>query len=140
MDMEYILIYIICFIVLSLFLKMAHHLYEKHIDSRAEARVEVHFVRSDDSDCNKSPDLRSHRNCKSYDCIGKLMHKIIKSIDSAKNTIYIAMYQFTNDDFTKSIFEARSRGINVYMIVDRSKIQDVQNKCAHLQNFKNAGM
>lgn len=62
------------------------------------------------------------------------MKKIIQLIDSAGDTIYIAMYNIKNEHFITRILKARERGVNVKMIVDRSNMLDVEAGCAHLRD------
>lgn len=101
--------------------------------------VEVGFVMSDDPNCCKSYDIRAHRRCKSKYCIGKMMQKIVKWIDSAENSIYIAMYNLNNHRFIKSILMACSRGVDVKMISDKWNLLDNQDSCNQIMKFKAAG-
>ncbi len=60
---------------------------------------------------------------------------IIKDIDMAKNSIYLAMYDFTNDKIKEALIRAKDRGVEVKIITDNSKINDED-----YQDLKNANI
>ena len=131
--MEYSFAYLT--IIFGLIGKWLYSRYQKYDD----LGVEVCFVMSNDSNCCKSKKIKAHNRCQTKYCMGKLMEKIIKLIDSAKNSIDIAMYNFKNYQLINSIMEACSRGVDVKMIVDRSNLSDAEDNCVDLRNLKKAG-
>ena len=50
---------------------------------------------------------------------------IINDINSAKKSIYLAMYNFTNDDIEHALVSAYRRGIDVKVVTDDKQHQDV---------------
>lgn len=65
-----------------------------------------------------SPDT----NCRNPYCKAKLSQEIIQHIDSAKHTICIAMYSFTNHHFSKALLNAKRRGVKIRIVACQSMI------------------
>lgn len=110
------------FVVLILFVAfVAKMLFDEYQDLKTH--VEVFFVMMDDPNCcNSYNDMRRATRCDSEYCKLKLLAKIVKRIDSAQNSIDIAMYTFSNQQLIKSILNARRRGVKVRIIMDKSTI------------------
>lgn len=98
---------------------------------------ETFFVMMSDSECCSMNDLNPNGNCKKY-CMGKLLKKIISRIDSAKSSICIAMYNFTNHKIADSVLRAHRRGVKIRMITDKSMCQNTDNK-TQAKRLKDAG-
>ncbi len=45
----------------------------------------------------------------------------IAALDSARSRIWVAMYSFTNQDFADALIRARSRGVDVRVIVEKQQ-------------------
>lgn len=82
--------------------------------------------------CQCNP-YRKNRGCGNKYCVGKLMSKIIGHIDSAKTSISIAMYNFTNYKIASSIKKASKRKVSVRIITDKS------NSYGQVKQMKKAG-
>jgi phosphatidylserine/phosphatidylglycerophosphate/cardiolipin synthase-like enzyme len=54
-----------------------------------------------------------------YFCpIDSCADKLVKKIDSAKSSLYIAIYSFTLDDISDAVIRAKKRGVEVKVIYD----------------------
>lgn len=93
-------------------------LYDKYQDFNT--RIEVHFVMVNDPDCCNVYNTRSSVQCNSKYCKIKLMKKIQKEIESARKSIDIAMYTFSNRQLLNSILDAHRRRVKVRIIIDKS--------------------
>jgi len=47
---------------------------------------------------------------------------VVKAITEAKKTILVAAYSFTSSDIAKALLSAKSRGVNVQIILDKSQV------------------
>ncbi len=51
---------------------------------------------------------------------GGAQDAIVKEINGAKNSIFVQAFAFTNQPIAKALVEAQRRGVDVYMILDKS--------------------
>ncbi|MGA1846105.1 phospholipase D-like domain-containing protein [Deferribacter abyssi] len=66
----------------------------------------------------------------------KILKSLIKDIEDAKNSIYIAMYMFKTDDYKfnystlieEAIFDALKKGVKVYAVFDIGKNDDITTR------------
>lgn len=65
-----------------------------------------------------------------------MMSKIISKIASAKKSIDIAMFNFTNTDLAKAIIKAHRRGILIRIIVDKSADENEDNHSQVVETLK----
>jgi len=56
---------------------------------------------------------------------GGVDEKIISDIKSAKYSIYLAMYEFTNDDIEQALVNAYDKGVDVEVVTDDKQHQNV---------------
>ena|GEM_PF-394375 len=49
---------------------------------------------------------------------------IVEDIQNAKDTIYLAMYDFTNDKIKDALIDAKDRGVEIQIITDDLKVDD----------------
>lgn len=56
----------------------------------------------------------------SQDCIKPLIERLGK----AKKSIYVQAYSFTNHDIAMALIEAKGRGVNVQVYVDKKRIKE----------------
>lgn len=54
--------------------------------------------------------------------------KILKLIDSAQKTIKVAMYTFTRKDFAEHLFNAKQKGVDVEVILDKSSSEGASHE------------
>lgn len=87
--------------------------------------VETDFVKINDQNCNCSRNSRG--SCDSKYCVNKMMQKIISKIEGAKESIDIAMYNFTNSYLAQAIIRARNRHIPIRIIVDKLTCENEDN-------------
>ena len=50
---------------------------------------------------------------------GKCSGYILREIDQAKKELLVAVYAFTNDDLATAVVQAKKRGVNVQVVLDR---------------------
>ncbi len=50
--------------------------------------------------------------------------EIIKTIQEANSSIFLAMYDFTNDKIKDALIDAKDRGVDVEIVTDDSKVDD----------------
>lgn len=82
---------------------------------------QAYFVMFYDDCCNPyKSDYKPGSQCKKY-CTGQLFEKIFASIQSARASICICMFNFTNQRLARCIgYNARKHDINVRVILDKS--------------------
>lgn len=114
-------------------------LYDKylHYQDIVNTSIEVFFVMMDDPDCCNSYRHRSVDGCNSKYCKEKLMIKILQKINSARDSIDIAMYTFSNQQLVNSIMNARMRRVKIRIIMDKSVLMEKAE--SDLVKFKRAG-
>lgn len=59
---------------------------------------------------------------------GESEHTLIDLFNSAKESIYLAMYAFTNPKLANSIIEAKKRGVIVVVVMDKGQTRRNQLK------------
>jgi len=68
----------------------------------------------------------------------KAQDRVIKRIDEARESIYIAMYSFTNKEIAKALKNASNRGIKIVIAVDdKAGVEDKFSKIGELAKLKN---
>lgn len=68
----------------------------------------------------------------------KAQNRVIKRIDEAKESIYIAMYSFTNKKIAKALKNASNRGVKIVIVVDsKAGVEDRFSKIGELAILKN---
>jgi len=55
---------------------------------------------------------------------GVIESELIKALDEAEKSIYIAMYSFTNDGLAAAVIQAYDRGVKVQILLDDSQDSD----------------
>lgn len=108
-----------------------------HYQDIVNTSIEVFFVMMDDPDCCNSYRNRSVDGCNSKYCKEKLMIKILQKINSARHSIDIAMYNFSNKQLVNSIMNARMRRVKIRIIMDKSVLMEKTE--SDLIKFKRAG-
>lgn len=114
-------------------------LYDKYQDFNT--RIEVHFVMVNDPDCCNAY-VRSSVKCNSKYCKIKLMKKMQREIESARKSIDIAMYTFSNRQLLNSILNAYRRRVKVRIIMDKSVLverADSMDGFGDIMTLKQAG-
>ncbi|MFH1773742.1 MAG: phospholipase D family protein [Methanobacteriota archaeon] len=62
--------------------------------------------------------------------------QIIKAIDSAQTSVYVAIYSFTLDSIADALIRAKSRGVDVKVVMEKSQV----GKGSEYERLKNAGI
>lgn len=52
---------------------------------------------------------------------GRCQDAIIKQIDSAKSSIYVAMYYFTSHDLAEVLVKAKKKGVTIKVVLDKGQ-------------------
>ncbi len=60
--------------------------------------------------------------------------KLVKKIDSAKSSLYIAIYSFTLDDISDAVIRAKKRGVEVKVIYDSDQSKNAASDDERLSN------
>lgn len=68
----------------------------------------------------------------SQDCIKPL----IKALGNAKESIYVQAYSFTNNDLAMALIEAKGRGVDVRVYIDKSRVKEKHCKIHKLIEAK----
>ena len=66
---------------------------------------------------------------------GGTQQAIIDQINGAKKSIFVQAYSFTNKDIVKSLVEANKRGIDVFVVLDKSNKTDKYSVADLLDHF-----
>ncbi|XP_031639957.1 mitochondrial cardiolipin hydrolase-like [Contarinia nasturtii] len=101
---------------------------------------EVYFVMMGEPQCCNPNDANAspNNNCRKY-CMGKLLKKIMDRINSAKHSICIAMYNFSNHRIADCVLRAHRRGVKVRLIIDKSMSESNESK-TQAKRLKDAGI
>lgn len=133
-DNEFDPLPVLIFLLVVLISKQLFDLYKKHTKNHHE----VYFVMMGDPECcNPYENNGNNQNCKKY-CKGKLLMKISNRINSAKSSICIAMYNFSNHLLADCVLRAHRRGVKIRLIIDKSTCENSDNK-TQAKRLKNAG-
>lgn len=98
---------------------------------------ETYFVMMGNPECCTMNDLNSNRICTKY-CMRKLLLGILDRISTAKRSICIAMYNFTNYKIADSLLQAHRRGIKIRLVTDKSTCRNKENR-TQAKRLKDAG-
>lgn len=123
-------------IIVALVAKELYDLYKKF----TERHHEVYFVMMGEPDCcnpNNPGNTDPNKKCKKY-CNGKLLKQIMDRINTAKTSILIAMYNFSNHRLADCVLRAHRRGVKVRLIIDRSMGENTESK-TQAKRLKDAG-
>lgn len=73
---------------------------------------------------------------------GNAEQLVIKGIDSASKSIFVAAYSFTSTSVVRALISAKNRGVNVYVVADYETNAKDQSGAARsaLNNLVNAGI
>ena len=63
--------------------------------------------------------------------------KIIELIKNSKKTIDIAMYSFTNKEFSKALKDASNRGVKIRVVLDKKSDNEQFSQGGYLAKYKN---
>lgn len=66
---------------------------------------------------------------------GGTQQAIIDQINSAKKSIFVQAYSFTNKDIVKALVEAQKRGVDVFVVLDKSNKTDKYSVADLLSHF-----
>lgn len=120
--------------IVMLVAKQIYDLYKKYTKNYSE----IYFVMMGQPNCCKPyENPGASDRCTKY-CAGKLLMKITNRIQSAKSSICIAMYNFSNHRFADYILGAHNRGVKVRLIIDKTACENADNK-TQAKRLKNAG-
>ena len=62
--------------------------------------------------------------------------RIVAAIDAAQSTIRVQAYSFTSTVIAKAMVEAKQRGVDISVILDRSQRSEKYSSATFLYNFK----
>ncbi len=62
--------------------------------------------------------------------------QIMRQIDKAQSSIYVAMYSFTLDSITDALIRAKNRGVDVKVVMEKSQV----GKGSEYERLRNAGI
>lgn len=131
---DYNIVIILLIGIVVLLCKQLYDLYKKLTKSHHE----IYFVMmGDPSCCDPYENPGASENCKKY-CMGKLLMKLMYRINSAKSSMCIAMYNFSNHRIADCILRAHHRGIKIRLIIDKSACENKDNK-TQAKRLKSAG-
>jgi phosphatidylserine/phosphatidylglycerophosphate/cardiolipin synthase-like enzyme len=65
---------------------------------------------------------------------------VVKAIDNARTTIRIQMYSLTLDEVVSALVQAKRRGVDVRLIVDRGQFVQDHNESLRIENLAAAGI
>ena len=68
-----------------------------------------------------------HQNC---------AKELIDTLGNAKRSIYVQAYSFTNNDVAMALIEAKGRGVNVRVYIDKSRVKEKHCKIHKLIEAK----
>lgn len=92
----------------------------------------IHFVFTESNCCNLN-NQNAIRKCKKDYCAGRLRNKILYYINSAKESIYVAMFTFNDFQLANSIIDAYRRGVYVRLILDKSNSKEQHSQYKRLK-------
>lgn len=124
-------------IILVLVAKQLYDLYRKFTIRHHH----VYFVMMGETECcnpNNPNDADPNKKCKKY-CMGRLLKEIMDRINSAKTSMCIAMYNFSNHRLADCVLRAHRRGVKVRLVIDRSASESTESK-TQAKRLKDAGM
>lgn len=128
------IVIILLAIIVLLLCKELYDLYNKFTKSQHD----IYFVMmGDPACCNPYANPGSSNNCKRY-CIGKLLMNLTDRINSAKSSMCIAMYNFSNHRIADCVLRAHRRGVKIRLLIDKSTCENKDNK-TQAKRLKNAG-
>ena len=86
------------------------------------------FVATSSASTRLTPCFTPQNNCKAF---------VIRTIDSAQDSILVQSYSFTSPEIAHALILAKKRGVDVRLIIDRSQ---VKAKYSQLKNIKEGGI
>lgn len=105
---QYLLWFFLILAILALVSKIVYDYYKKLTKNHHE----IFFVMMGQPECcNLTNNFNPNNSCKKY-CMGKLLMKMMNRINSAKTSIAVAMYNFTNHRLADCLLRAHRRGVN----------------------------
>lgn len=66
---------------------------------------------------------------------GAAQQAVIEQISAAKKSIFVQAYSFTNKDIVKALVEANKRGVDVFVVLDKSNKTDRYSVADLLDHF-----
>jgi len=57
---------------------------------------------------------------------------IVRALDGARQTVHIAMYYFTDAKLAEAVVRARQRGVQTYVYLDRSQVDQQHSQARYL--------
>lgn len=122
-------------VIIVLVCKELYDLYKKFTTYHHE----VYFVMMGETECcnPNQNDITPGKKCKKY-CMGNLLFKIMNRINTAKSSICIAMYNFSNRRIADCVLRAHRRGVKVRLLLDKTTIETTENK-SQAKRLKDAG-
>lgn len=101
--------------------------------SKFNRATEVFFIMMGEPQCCKpfqfERSMAPTANCKKY-CKGKLLRKFQTSIDEAKASICIAMFNFNCPQIADFILRAHEKNIKIRLLIDKSNCDNNENRQA----------
>ena len=67
---------------------------------------------------------------------GKCTNLIVEAINSAKKSLLVQAYSFTSAPIAKAVVEAKERGVNVKVILDKSQFSQKYSSATFLKNHQ----
>ncbi len=71
---------------------------------------------------------------------GKPADMVIKWIQRANSTVHVLIYTFTLDSVRDALIQAKNRGVDVKIVMDRTEQASLATKGSEYQPLKNAGI
>jgi len=60
--------------------------------------------------------------------------EIVSEIDKAKKSLYMQAYSFTSDPISKALVEAKKRGVDVKVLLDKSQVKAKYSSASYLDS------